>query len=58
VREHNGMKVTQHATIAARDAYASRGGWVAERQITAITYHSAYGQVSSVTVVPEMLEAA
>jgi hypothetical protein len=58
VREHNGMKVTQHPTIAARDAYASRGGWVAERQITGLTYHATYGQVGSTTVVPEMLEPA
>ena len=58
VKEHNGMKVTQHPTIAARDAYASRGGWVADRQITAITYHERFGQVGSTTVVPEMLEAA
>lgn len=57
-REHNGMKVMQHPTIAARDAYATRGGWLAMRQMTAITYHATFGQVSTVTVVPEMLEAA
>jgi hypothetical protein len=57
-KEHNGMKVMQHATIAARDAYASRGGWLAERQITAVTYHNQFGQVGTATVVPEMLEAA
>jgi len=49
------MKVQQHATLAARDAYAARGGWIADRQIEAITYHLEYGQVGSITVVPEML---
>ena len=52
------MKVVQHATIAARDAYAARGGWIAERQITAVTYHAEYGQVATSTVTPEMLDAA
>jgi len=55
-KEHGGMIVTQHPTLAARDAYAARGGWFAERAATAITYHEDYGQVASVTIVPEMLE--
>lgn len=58
IKEHSGMKVTQHSTLAARDAYAARGGWHSERQCTAYTYHSRWGQVGSVTVSPEMLEAA
>lgn len=57
-KEHSGITVIQHATLAARDAYAARGGWVAERQVTAITYHSEYGQVARNTVTPEMLGAA
>lgn len=57
-REHSGMLVIQHPTLAARDAYAARGGWISERQATAITYHSKYGQVARNTVTPEMLEAA
>ena len=52
------MMVVQHATIAARDAYAARGGWIAERKIKAIIYHTAFGEVSTVTCTPEMLEAA
>lgn len=55
VREHSGMKVTQHPTLAARDAYAARGGWIAERQVTAVTYHDVHGQVATNTVTPEML---
>ena len=55
IKEHAGMTVCQHSTLAARDAYAARGGWFSERQITAYTYHAAHGQVGSVTVVPEMV---
>lgn len=54
-KEHSGMTVVQHATIAARDAYAARGGWIAERKIKAITYHAEFGETSTVTVTPEML---
>lgn len=54
-KEHSGITVIQHPTLAARDAYAARGGWIADRQVTAISYHTDYGQVSRVTVVPEML---
>jgi hypothetical protein len=55
-KEHSGMTVVQHPTLAARDAYASRGGWIAERQVSAITYHSTHGQVAKITVTPEMLD--
>lgn len=57
-REHAGVTVTQHPTLAARDAYAARGGWISERSASAITYHSRFGQVGRITVCPEMLEAA
>jgi len=55
-KEHSGMTVVQHPTLAARDAYASRGGWIAERQVSAITYHKRYGQVAKITITPDMLE--
>jgi len=55
-KEHSGMTVIQHPTLAARDAYAARGGWLSERSATAITYHDRYGQVARNTVVPEMFE--
>jgi hypothetical protein len=57
-KEHSGMSVVQHSTLAARDAYAARGGWMSERQCTAITYHSEHGQVCRNTVTPEMLRVA
>lgn len=58
VKEHPGAEVIQHPTLAARDAYAARGGWISERRITALTYHREHGEVSSITVTPEMLEEA
>lgn len=54
-REHSGMTVIQHATLAARDAYAARGGWISERQVTSITYSNKFGQVARNTVTPEMI---
>lgn len=57
-KEHSGMTVIQHSTLSSRDAYAARGGWMSERQCTAITYHSDFGQVCRNTVTPEMLDAA
>lgn len=54
-KEHPGMIVVQHPTLAARDAYAARGGWISERQASAITYHAEYGQVARNTVTPEMV---
>ena len=54
-KEHSGMTVIQHSTLAARDAYASRGGWMSERHVTSITYSDVFGQVARNTVTPEML---
>lgn len=56
-KEYNGVTVIQHPTLAARDAYAARGGWIAERAAQLITYHKEYGQVGRVSVCPEMLAA-
>ena len=53
-KEHSGMYVVQHSTIAARDAYAARGGWMSERTMKAITYHTKFGEVGRITVTPEM----
>lgn len=57
-REYSGVTVIQHQTLAARDAYAARGGWIAQRAMDAITYHRGFGQCGRVIVNPEMLEAA
>lgn len=57
-KEYNGATVIQHPTLAARDAYAARGGWIAERAAQSITYSKRFGQVGRVFVCPEMLRAA
>jgi hypothetical protein len=56
-REHSGMIVFQHPTLAARDAYAARGGWHSMRSATAVTYHRHHGEVSRTSASPEMLAA-
>ena len=55
-REHSGVTVIQHPTLSSRDAYAARGGWISERQVTSITYHRTFGNVARNTVTPEMIE--
>lgn len=57
-KEYNGVTVVQHPTLAARDAYAARGGWIADRAAWAITYHKSYGAVGRVMITTEMLEVA
>jgi len=57
-KEYNGVTVVQHPTLAARDAYAARGGWIADRAAWAITYHKKYGAVGRVMITTEMLEIA
>ena len=54
-KEYSGMIVTQHPTLSARDAYAARGGWIAERAALAITYHKTAGQYGRTYISPEML---
>lgn len=54
VLEDAGMTVTQHRTLAAKDAYSSRGGYFAERKLDAITYHTEWGEVASNCVSAEM----
>ncbi len=54
-KEYSGMKVIQHSTITAADSHSARNGYVSEREVTAFTYHTTFGQHSRVTIVPEML---
>ena len=54
-RETNLMIVEQHRTLAAPDAYATRGGWMAGRDAKVITYSREYGEVGRVTVSPQMV---
>ena len=55
--EFRNMVVEQHNTLAAKDAYASRGGWMSKRSANVITYSSQYGEVARLTISPEMLGA-
>ena len=50
------MVVEQHRTLAAPDAYASRGGWMSKRSASAITYHRQYGEVGRIVLTPEMVQ--
>lgn len=43
-KETNLMVVEQHRTLAAQDAYASRGGWMSGRDAQVITYCKVYGE--------------
>jgi hypothetical protein len=53
ISEQGGAIVERHPTLAARDAYATSIGGVSVRRTCAITYHSKYGEVERVTVLPE-----
>lgn len=55
VHESNTMQIEQHRTLAAADAYASRGGYMSGRDAKVITYHSEYGEVGRVIVSAEMI---
>ena len=58
VKETNLMIVEQHRTLAARDAYSARGGWLSGRDAKVITYHRDYGEVSRITINSDMLKEA
>lgn len=56
VKENNLMIVEQHRTLAAPDAYAARGGYLAGRDAKVISYHKNYGEVSRATVSYDMVK--
>jgi len=58
IKETNLMVVEQHRTLAASDAYASRGGWMSGRDAQVITYSREHGEVGRVRVSSQMLSAA
>lgn len=53
--ETNLMTMEQHRTMAAKDAYASRNGWMAGRGAPVLTYHSRFGEVGRQVYTPEMV---
>lgn len=59
VKESQLMIVERHRTLSAPDAYAAKGGWISGRDAKVITYSKKYGEVSRLTINPEMvMEAA
>ena len=57
VNETSLMHVEQHPTLASKDAYASRGGYLSMRSAPVITYHRQFGEVGRLQVRPEMLKS-
>ena len=57
-KENALMIVEQHQTLAAADAYASRGGWLSQRSAKVICYSKTYGEVGRVVVTPGMVKEA
>lgn len=57
VKETELMKVEQHSTLSARDAYASRHLFRSARQAQVITYHAIHGDVGRLVITPEQLES-
>lgn len=58
-REKGGAaNITQHSTYAARDANASRGGYVSDREGSVVTFHIGGGIWNEAFIRPELLEAA
>jgi hypothetical protein len=55
LKSTNLMKVERHETLAAPDAYAANGGWLAGRSAKVISYHRRYGEVSRITLSPQMV---
>ena len=58
VKEHPGVSVESFNTLAAKDAYATAGGWRARESMKAIVLHREFGEVARHTVHPKMLAAA
>lgn len=50
------MKIEQFPTLAAKDAYAVRGGWLSKREASAITFSKQYGRVGRVDITPDMVK--
>jgi hypothetical protein len=58
VHESSLMRIERHRTLAAADAYASSGGWLSKRDAKVITYHKEFGEVSRITLSPQMVTLA
>lgn len=55
VKENGIMIMEQHPTLAARDAHSARSGYNSKRAANVITYSKNFGEVSRITIRPEMV---
>lgn len=55
-KEDGLMIVTQHPTMAVKDAHSAKGGYVSMRGASVISYHKEFGEVGSITIRPEMVK--
>ena len=55
VQEMAGITLEQHGTLAANDAYATRGGWKSNQYCEAITYHKELGEAGRIRSTPAMI---
>lgn len=51
--EHPGVKLLQHPTLSAPDAYAARNGWLSKRQAMRIDYSDTKGEIGRAIFIPE-----
>jgi hypothetical protein len=51
-KEHPGVKLIQHPTLAANDAYGARAGFLSMRQATSMTYHLERGECARGIFIP------
>ena len=58
VKEYPGVMVESFGTLAAKDAYATAGGWRSRESMTAIVLHKDHGEVARSMVNPAMLREA
>ena len=56
VNETNLMTLEQHRTLAAKDSYASGGGWMSGRDSKVITYHKEFGEVARSVINIDMIK--
>lgn len=55
LKELAGITLEQHGTLAANDAYATRGGWKSHQYAEAITYHRELGEAGRIRSTPAMV---
>jgi hypothetical protein len=54
-KEDGLMIVTQHPTMAVKDAHSAKGGYVSQRGASVISYHKNHGEIGNVIIRPEMV---